>query len=78
QLPWEFPKNRDEAMKYITPVRTLANDLAVIRHYHEKVWFDTNRRSDWTYVEMLYLDLEADLLRLARHCANDKDFHNKK
>lgn len=74
-LPWDKVKSREEAMGYISTVLDLASELETVRHYHEKVWFDTNRRSDWGYVDMLYLDLRDELLRLARHLANDKDFY---
>lgn len=74
-LPWDKVKSREEAMGYISTVLDLASELETIRTYHEKVWFDTNRRSDWGYVDMLYLDLRDELLRLSRHLANDKDFY---
>lgn len=73
-LPWSPLQNREEAMGYISSVLELASELECIRQYHEKVWFDTNRRSDWGYVNMLYLDLKDELQRLARHMAHDKDF----
>lgn len=74
-LPWQQPKNREEAKAYITDILELAAELETVRQYHEKVWFDTNRLSDWNYVDMLYLDLKDELTRLARHMANDKDFN---
>ena len=61
-------------MSYISNVLELASEVENLRQYHEKVWFDTNRRSDWGYVEMLYLDLRDELQRLARHMAHDKNF----
>lgn len=73
-LPWAPLHNREEAMSYISNVLELACEVEVLRQYHEKVWFDTNRRSDWGYVNMLYLDLRDELQRLARHMAHDKDF----
>lgn len=73
-LPWAPLQNREEAMSYISHVLELASEVENLRQYHEKVWFDTNRRSDWGYVEMLYLDLRDELQRLARHMAHDKNF----
>ncbi|MDU6359875.1 MAG: family 20 glycosylhydrolase [Clostridiales bacterium] len=73
-LPWSPLQNREEAMSYISNVLELASEVENLRQYHEKVWFDTNRRSDWGYVEMLYLDLRDELQRLARHMAHDKNF----
>lgn len=73
-LPWAPLQNREEAMSYISNVLELASEVENLRQYHEKVWFDTNRRSDWGYVEMLYLDLRDELQRLARHMAHDKNF----
>nr|WP_307993170.1 family 20 glycosylhydrolase [uncultured Niameybacter sp.] len=75
-LPWESPKNREEAKAYISDILALAGELETIRCYHQKVWFDTNRLSDWNYVDMLYLDLRDELARLARHMDSDKNFNS--
>ncbi|MEG0318867.1 MAG: glycoside hydrolase family 20 zincin-like fold domain-containing protein, partial [Niameybacter sp.] len=74
-LPATPPTSREEAKAYISDILALACELETVRHYHEKVWFDTNRLSDWNYVDMLYLDLRDELTRLARHMANDKNFN---
>lgn len=73
-LPWEKLKSRDEAMSYTNKVLYLAGEVEKLRNYHEKIWFATNRRSDWGYVDTLYQDLREQLYSFERRLKNFKRF----
>ncbi|MPQ43481.1 family 20 glycosylhydrolase [Clostridium tarantellae] len=74
-LPWEKLTSREDAMTYINKVLYLASEIEKLRLYHEKVWFASNRKADWGYVDTLYHDLRDEFYSLARRFKNFKKFY---
>ena len=53
----------------------LAGDLLVVKELHRKLWFDTNRGSEWELCALRYDDLYDRLRMFARNCRNRKMFN---
>ena len=50
-------------------------DLLVVKELHRKLWFDTNRGSEWELCALRYDDLYDRLRMFARNCRNRKMFN---
>jgi len=57
ELPSEIVICKEDALKYAEKTIYFSEQIEQIRKYHKKIWFETNRYSEWDYVDMLYKNL---------------------
>ncbi len=74
-LPHGRLKNLEESIPYAEKALALAGDLLVVKELHRKLWFDTNRGSEWELCALRYDDLYDRLRMFARNCRNRKMFN---
>lgn len=66
-LPHTLPETIEDAAEYADGVLKLAGDLLPVKELHQKLWFKTNRTSEWPICEARYDDLYDQLRILARN-----------
>ena len=60
-LPDKAPENMEEALPFADHALALAGQLLAVKELHRKLWFDTNRHSDWEICAARYDDLYDQL-----------------
>lgn len=66
-LPDKAPENMEEALPFADHALALAGQLLAVKELHRKLWFDTNRHSDWEICAARYDDLYDQLRMFARN-----------
>ena len=57
----------EEALPFADHALALAGQLLAVKELHRKLWFDTNRHSDWEICAARYDDLYDQLRMFARN-----------
>lgn len=76
-LPAKRPETIEEAASYSEKALTLAGRVPIIKELHRRLWFDTNRRSEWEICAARYDDLHDELRMFARNARLRKFFYPK-
>lgn len=71
-------KNREEAIYSVEAIEELAMEIKNLHEIHKKLWFKTNRYSEWGLLDAMYIDLEESLKSLARYCRYSKKMDQEK
>lgn len=66
-LPHSAPMTIEEALPYSENAFRLANEVELIKELHRKLWFATNRNSEWALCECVYDNLRDKLNILGRN-----------
>jgi hypothetical protein len=74
-LPHKLPQNVEESIPYADRAMQLAGELLVCKELHRRLWFATNRNSEWDLCSSRYDDLYAQLMKFARDCRLRKFFN---
>lgn len=74
-LPHGELKTLEDAFPYSENAFKLANELKFIKELHRKLWFATNRNSEWTLCECAYDDLYDRLNILGRNLKHRRMFN---
>lgn len=75
-LPHEQIKTIDEGIKYSDVALDLASELLKVKELHRKLWFATNRNSEWELCACRYDDQYDQLRMFARNVKLRKMFIN--
>ncbi|MCM0647457.1 beta-N-acetylhexosaminidase [Clostridium swellfunianum] len=71
-LKAEAYKSREEALSQIDSLKKLSCCTKELREKHKEFWHKSNRKSEWGYVEDMYMDLEESYNSLIRYCRHSK------
>lgn len=74
KLPHEKIQTIEEGISYSSVALDLASDLIKIKELHRKLWFATNRNSEWELCECRYDDQYDQLRMFARNVKLRKQF----
>ena len=66
-LPDKKPANQEEGAAFAPIAMELAGRLPIIKELHQKLWFETNRNSEWEMCATRYDDLTDQLRMFARN-----------
>ena len=71
-------RSREEARAAVPEIDGMLQALEALKEENRARWFDTNRESEWAYVEDKYDDLIESFRSLRRYCLHGKALTNRK
>lgn len=70
--------SREEARSTVPEIDAMLLQLKALKEENQQRWFDTNRESEWAYVEDKYDDLIDSFRSLRRYCLHGKALTSRK
>ena len=71
-------QSREEARAQVPEIEEMIRNLEELKEENRQCWFETNRQSEWDYVECRYDDLIDSFRSLKRYCLCGKELTPRK